>query len=302
MRKIWRVIDLLKTTEEYFFHKGIENPRLNAELLLGESLNMSRVDLYMSYERPLSVMELDDFREKVKRRALFEPLQYIIGSAEFMGFPFLVNRNVLIPRPETEVLVETVLEMKDEIGNGVILDVGTGSGCIAISLAKLWPQGSYLAMDISPAALQVALQNARLNGVDASLQDIEQEQTTDGSRLFLFEHDIFKGQNIIFQKNITVVISNPPYISKDEMNGLPAEVRQYEPDISLTDNANGLSFYRRLFELASNGYFPKLKYLFLEMSGSQQQQILKLGSKYKFNSIDTRKDLSGTERVLIIRI
>ncbi len=303
MVKIWRVIDLLKTTEQYFSEKSIENPRLNAELLLGNALKMNRVELYMAYERPLSDNELNDFREKVRRRGLFEPLQYITGDTEFMGFPFKVNRHVLIPRPETEILVETILEMKNEIGkDAVFLDVGTGSGCIPISLAKLWPEGKYFALDISSEALKVALDNARLNNLDAFLYFSGEDAAKQNGRLLFMEHDIFEGQMSHIMQNITVLISNPPYIAIDEMSTLPAEVRDYEPQVSLTDNSNGLSFYRRLFEMAAGEYFPELKYLFLEMSGSQPNRIVQLAAEYKFNNIGIRKDLTGIERVLIIRI
>ena len=303
MVKIWRVIDLLKTTEQYFSEKSIENPRLNAELLLGNALKMNRVELYMAYERPLSDNELNDFREKVRRRGLFEPLQYITGNTEFMGFPFKVNRHVLIPRPETEILVETILEMKNEIGkDAVFLDVGTGSGCIPISLAKLWPEGKYFALDISSEALKVALDNTRLNNLEAFLYFSGEDAAQQNGQLLFMKHDIFEEQMPHIMQNITVLISNPPYIAIDEMSTLPAEVRDYEPEVSLTDNSNGLSFYRRLFEMAAGEYFPELKYLFLEMSGSQPNRIVQLAAEYKFNNIGIRKDLTGIERVLIIRI
>ena len=303
MGKNWRVIDLLKTTENYFSEKGIENPRLNAELLLGDALKMERVELYMAYERPLSKNELDSFREKVKRRGAREPLQYIIGSTEFMGFPFKVNRHVLIPRPETEILVETIIAMKDKIGeNAVFLDVGTGSGCIPVSLAKLWPSAKYFAVDISADALGVALENARLNGLEADIYPIDKMQSIQKEGLIFMQYDIFKEITAPVMQNITVLISNPPYIGQAEMKSLPPEVRDYEPAISLTDNNNGLTFYKRIFDMASGDYFPNLNYLFFEMSGSQQQQIRQLAAQYKFNKTEIREDLTGIERVLIIKV
>ena len=303
MGKNWRVIDLLKTTENYFSEKGIENPRLNAELLLGDALKMERVELYMAYERPLSKNELDNFREKVKRRGAREPLQYIIGSTEFMGFPFKVNRHVLIPRPETEILVETIIAMKDKIGrNAVFLDVGTGSGCIPVSLAKLWPSAKYFAVDISADALGVALENARLNGLEADIYPIDEMQSAQKEGLIFMQYDIFKEITAPIMQNITVLISNPPYIGQAEMKSLPPEVRDYEPAISLTDNNNGLTFYKRIFDMAAGDYFPNLNYLFFEMSGSQQKEIRQLAAQYKFNKTEIREDLTGIERVLIIKV
>ncbi len=299
----WKVIDLLKKTDQYLRDKGIENPRLNAELLLGHTLNMSRVELYMAFERPLSIEELDDYREKIKRRSLHEPPQYIMGETEFMGFPFKVTRDVLIPRPETEILIETVLDMKAEItGTPIFLDIGTGSGCIPISLAKLWPQGIFYGTDISQLALKVAMGNAVLNELNTKLlvkADTEGMQPGD---IAFVEHDIFQDWKEPLPRNITVLLSNPPYIAKDEMDSLSPEVKNYEPAISLTDNDNGMSFYTRLLEIASGNYFSGLQYLIIELSGSQHELIVDLAAQFKFSKINIRKDLNGIPRVLIIGV
>jgi release factor glutamine methyltransferase len=302
-KKIWQIIDLLKTSEQFLFNRGIENPRLNAELLLGATLKMSRVELYMAFERPLNEDELEEYRKQIKQRSLHKPLQYIIGSTEFMGFPFKVNQDVLIPRPETETLVETIIEMKDIIGNEAhFLDIGTGSGCIPISLAKLWSDGYYSALDISHPALLIALENAQINDLNASIvTEIKGNSIQKGDVIFL-KHDIMSEINDSIPNDITVMISNPPYINIEEMKSLDKEVRNYEPAISLTDNGDGLSFYKRIFDIAVGDHFKDLRYIFLELSGSQSRQIIELATQYKFNKIDIRKDLSGIDRVLIVRM
>ena len=303
MKTSWNVINLLQKTEAYLAEKRVENPRLNAELLLGDTLDMSRVELYMAFERPLISEELDDYREKIRRRSNHEPLQYILGQTEFMGFPFKVNRDVLIPRPETEILVETVLEMKNEIqGIPVFLDIGTGSGCIPISLAKLWSGSIFYGTDISRPALEVALENASLNSIDAKILTKNDEEKTLTGGIGFIEHDINQEWEKPLPENITILLSNPPYIAKDEMESLQEEVKNYEPLISLTDNDNGLSFYARLFEIASGDYFSGLQYVFLELSGSQHELIADIARKFKFSNINIREDLNGIPRVLKIRI
>ncbi len=287
--KTWKILDLLNTTTAFFEQKGIENPRLNTEQLLGKTLNMNRVDLYLSFERPLSVSELDIFREYVRRRSQREPLQYILGESEFMGLPFNVNPSVLIPRPETEALVEEVLKLKETFSAipPLIVDVGTGSGCIPLSLAHFWKEAKCIGLDISEEALKTARKNARLNQLE--------EQTE------FVAHDIFTEWKGHFPDKIQILISNPPYISAEEMQELQPEVRDYEPRIALSDDGDGLRFYRRLFEMAASESAPLCDYLFVEMSGSQPERITELAGRYKFNKIENINDLNGIPRVLKVK-
>ncbi len=289
-QKNWTVLNLLNTTAAYFEEKQIENPRLNAEHLLSRALNMARFNLYVAFERPVTPQELDLFRSFVKRRVQREPLQYILGDTEFMGLPFLVNPSVLIPRPETEVLVETILERKPVYAGKrpVIVDVGSGSGCIAVSLAKLWPEARVYAVDISPEALETARQNARKNNVEEAVQ--------------FLEYDIFADWLEDLPSEVDILISNPPYIGASEMDVLEPEVRMHEPRIALTDQADGLRFYKRLFELGAGKQKPVCKRIFLEMSGSQPETIIQLARSFHFNHIDITNDLTRIPRVLEVTI
>ena len=291
--KSWQVLDLLNTTVQYFTDKEIENPRLNAEQLLGKVLNLKRVDLYVSFERPVSLRELQHFRELVKRRAQGEPLQYILGETEFMSLPFKVAPAVLIPRPETEILVEEVLKLKAVFPEQEvkILDIGTGSACIAVSLAHYWPQAKIFATDISGPAVELAKENARLNNVSEKIEFIQ--------------HDIFAPRPKELPGKVNIIVSNPPYISRREMAGLQNEVRDFEPKNALTDGADGLRFYRRIFTLCAlqgeaddESILAKNGFMLVEMSGSQPGKIINLAQEFKFKNISYTKDLTDIPRVL----
>ncbi len=289
-KKIWKIIDLINTTAQYFKEKKIENPRLNAEQLLAKILNMKRVDLYVAFDQLVAPPELEEYRRLVRRRAAGEPLQYILQQTEFMGLPFKVSPAALIPRPETEILVEQVLELKEEtaVENPVIVDIGTGSGCIAVSLARLWSKSRIWAGDISAEALRLAEENARLNGVNEQIR---------------FEpYDIFQPWPPDFPGQPDIIVSNPPYITREELAGLSAEVRDFEPRFALTDNADGLSFYRRLFQLTAENDAPKCRYLFLEMSGSQPDKIAALAQKQSFAQVNIINDINNIARVLKIKV
>ena len=204
-----------------------------------------------------------------------------------MGLQFIVNSSVLIPRPETELLVESVLELKPEYQgkNPLLWDIGTGSGCIAVSLAQLWAGLQVFASDISIEAIHVAKENASINNV----RDI----------ITFYEHDIFRNEKIA-QKDIDIIVSNPPYISGREITNLPAEIREHEPEIALTDNKDGLEFYRRILELVDQ--YPTCRYILLEMSGTQTRYLLDLVADLHCGKYSTIKDLNGFERVLKIEL
>lgn len=283
----WKVVDLLKTTTGFFKQKQIENPRLNAEVLLAHVLNKTRINLYLEFERPLSNGELQTFREYVSRRGKNEPLQYITGVTEFMGLPFVVNPSVLIPRPETEILCEEILKLQNNYPDSVnILDIGTGSGCIAISLAHYWRNARVTGIDINPNAIKTARENNNLNKI---------------SNLNLFEQDVFtiKG-NEDFLLEFEIIVSNPPYVSKEETDTLQSEVKNFEPRQALTDFEDGLKFYRYIMDQVTNNLL-KCKFLFFEMSGLQPKKIVAEAKKRNFKDIFVIKDLNGIERVLKIK-
>ena len=287
-QKTWKVIDLLKTTTTYFLKKNIENPRLNAERLLSHVLKMERIKLYVEFERPVSDAELDQYRSLVSRRTKNEPLQYILGETEFMGLAFQVNPSVLIPRPETEILVEGVIKLKNETEGQIdILDIGTGSGCIAISLAHYWPGAHAYGIDISADALKIAGENKVLNKTE---------------NVTFFEKDVFDSwPDNNLPKEFEIIISNPPYVTEDEMAGLQNEVKDFEPKVALTDFSDGMRFYTHIFSLINEGTL-NTKFLFLEMSGSQPKKIVDEAKKYEFSSVEVIKDLNGIDRVLKVKV
>jgi release factor glutamine methyltransferase len=283
-RTTWTVLNILNATSDYFNKHQFENPRLNAERLLSYVLKIDRVQLYLQFERILSTEEVQSYRNLVKRRTEHEPLQHITGQTEFMGLPFFVNRDVLIPRPETEILVEQTLMLKNEFAGekAKIWDIGTGSGCVAVSLAHFWPECHVLASDISEAAMHMAQKNSTLNKID---------------RIEFKILDILNDQDIP-EESFDIIVSNPPYIGIDETHNLPQEVIEFEPLVALTDNADGLTFYRRIIELISK--IKDCKFILLEMSGTQTENILQLFRSQNCEDIQIINDLNNIPRILKI--
>lgn len=281
--KTWRILDILKVTEAAFAEKGIKNPRLNAELLLAETTGESRFSLYLNFEKPLTESEVSDYREKVKRRLKHEPLQYILGKAGFYGMDLMVNPSVLIPRQETEILVEKVLEYikSSNTVRPKILEIGTGSGCISAAVAANC-ECSVTAIDISAEAVELAKENAALNNLNGKVQFI--------TRDFFDTGLTFEGYDII--------VSNPPYISAADVPGLNEEVNAYEPYIALTDSGDGLSFYKRIFELVNSSINKPA--VFLEIGDGKKENIVKLLSESNISEYNIHLDLIKLPRVLEI--
>lgn len=283
--KIWRIIDLLKITEGLLEEKGISSPRFNAELLLSDTLKTNRMDLYLNFEKPLLDSELNDFRAKIKRRLNREPLQYITGNCGFYGLNFKVDPSVLIPRPETETLVDTLLEKirSGNLENPKILEIGTGSGCISIAIASKIPC-SIDAIDTSPEVLKIAGENSELNNTSSNIN-------------FQLK-DIFS--DIEDFSGYDVVISNPPYVAIDELESLEPEVKDFEPLAALTDSGDGLKFYRRIIELAGNTK-GKTK-LLLEIGDGKRESIEKLLNDLGISNYGFYKDLLNIDRVMCAEI
>ena len=233
--KSWTIKELLKVTTDYLKKKEIESPRLTAEVLLAHLLNVDRVNLYLNLDQPLSEKEISGYRSLIKRRLQRDPLQYITGIQEFWSLDFMVNPEVLIPRPETELLVELTIERVKVVSGSKnnplkILDLGTGCGVLAVCLAKEIQQAQVWATDISAGALKMARLNAEKHGV---LERIEFRQGDLWDPL---------NQGITFD----VIVSNPPYIASEEYNDLPPEVRDYEPRLALDGLENGMSYIERI--------------------------------------------------------
>ncbi len=278
MQKVWTIIELINWGTDFFKEKHIESQRLNIELLLCEVIKCERLYLYTNFDKPLSEQELSQLREYVKRRASGEPLQYILGNVDFHKLKFNVNSSVLIPRPETEQLVEIIVSHNSEKKNLRILEIGTGSGCIAISLAKFLPESEVFALDISQEALQTAKENASLNEV---------------KNVFFKKIDIL---NEIPQKKYDIIVSNPPYIPLLDYKQLEKEIF-FEPEIALTDKNDGLDFYKRFADI-----FPAMldesANFYLELGDTTHLEIANIFNLSKFN-INLVNDFRQIKRFVV---
>lgn len=275
------VLESLKLSTDFLEKRGIESPRLNAELLLAEILNCKRLDLYLKFDQPLKENEVDIYREWISRRGKFEPLQYITGKVEFYGLPFKVTRNVLIPRPETEILVEEVLKYSKEKPGLKILDIGTGSGNIPIALAKNLDSAEIFSTDISDKAIEIAKENAILNGVDSKIRFLHSDINHISFNTGFFD----------------LIVSNPPYVSIDEYSTLQKEITNYEPAIALTDNNDGLDFYRLIAE-RSNSILKRGGKIFMEIEQGQNSAVEKILSSNNFINIHFIKDYQQIDRIV----
>lgn len=277
------VLEGINLSTDYLEKKGIESPRLNAELLLASVLKCKRLELYLAFDKPLKKEEVDQYREYLKRRGNFEPLQYITGEVEFYGFPFIVNSSVLIPRPETETLIETLTNIFEKDAELDVLDIGTGSGILAISIAKLFPKSHIIATDISQAAIDVASKNAELNSVN--------------DRVEFINNDILSGLDE-FLNRFDLVVSNPPYVSVEEYKELQPEILKFEPRQAITDDADGLTFYRMISELAATKLLKKGGALYFEVGKGQWKDVSDILSNQGFLDVTFQKDLIDVERVV----
>lgn len=273
----WTLLKLLRWATEFFSGKGIDNPRLDAELLLAHVLGLDRVGLYMNYDRPLNAEELDKLRPLVKQRGQREPLQYLIGSTEFWSLEFKVSPAVLIPRADTEILVEEALSRAGE--SGTLLDVGTGSGAIVVSLAKELEQWQCEGIDISAEALTVAQCN------------VDGNQVTD--RVQLFQADL----NRLPQKKYNLIVSNPPYIAQDEWESLMPEVRDHEPSLALIADREGLACYQSLLNQAADHLLSD-GWLLVEIGYQQAEAVQQLFVDAGFEDVYMREDYAGQPRVV----
>ncbi|EGO64034.1 peptide chain release factor N(5)-glutamine methyltransferase [Acetonema longum] len=284
----WTIGEILQWTKQYFSEKGVENPRLDAEVLLSDIVKLDRLRLYVNFDQPLQQQELDRYRDYVKKRVMRLPVAYILGRKEFMGLEFAVNPAVLIPRPETELLVETVLKRLEGCQNPAILDIGTGSGAIILSVLKLLPAATGLAVDISPQALAVARDNADRLGVAERVTFRESNLLT-----ALGEPDKPAG-------GFDAILSNPPYIKDEDIPVLAPEVGK-EPRTALAGGRDGLDFYRLILQEAA-GYLQPEGFLAWEIGAGQSEDISRLARESGWTVTDVLKDLAGIERVMVLII
>ncbi|MCC7430146.1 peptide chain release factor N(5)-glutamine methyltransferase [bacterium] len=281
-QEIWTILELINSSENYLKPKGVSNARREIEEMLCSILKCSRLELYLKFEMPLTENELVIFRELIKRKAKREPLQYILGETDFFNVKIKVNPSVLIPRHETEILVEKVIKKAKQIQKTQlkILDVGTGSGCIAIALAKELKNAQVLGIDVSEKAIFTANENAKLNEV----QNVR----------FILKNALETPQKTgIFD----FIVSNPPYVTTDDCEKLMPEVRDFEPILALDGGEKGLDFYEGLTPvckllLLENGF------LFYEVGFKQAKDVEKILEKNGFSEIQIFPDYNKIERIV----
>lgn len=284
--KLWDVVSLLKTSADFLKQKGIEDARLNAEWMLAHVLKLKRFDLYLNFDRPVSPKEREQYREIVRRRLSGEPLQYILGETEFFGILLKVDKRALIPRPETELLVEEVInELARATSPVQILEVGTGSGCIAIALAKSLQGAQLTAVDISPDALALAKENAELTKTIEQIQFIEADALApDFAQRFTEPFD--------------ALVSNPPYIPIAEKSTLQKEL-SHEPERALFTQT-GFEFYEKLCADAQTLLKPN-GLLAFELHADGGEKVKSIAAQHAFKNITLKKDYSGHVRMLLAR-
>ncbi|MDY6951623.1 MAG: peptide chain release factor N(5)-glutamine methyltransferase [Thermodesulfobacteriota bacterium] len=286
----WTILKLLKWTTDYFKSHQIEHPRAASEILLAHALGMARVDLYIQYDRPLEPQELEVFKGFIQRRLKREPVAYIVGEKGFWSLDLTVTPDVLIPRPETETLVEAALSLLPPEGPSRplrILDLGTGSGAVAIALATERAGHRYYAIDSSYKAVAVAQHNAQRHGVEGDIS--------------FFQGHWFEALQEDRGRGFDLIVSNPPYVSQQDYETLPSEISQYEPPQALDGGADGLDAIRLIIEKAP-GHMASGGWLLLEMGYDQAASIERLmAASGAYRDVSVIKDYSGLDRVVRAR-
>jgi len=276
------ILHALNKSTDYLKKKGIESPRANAEILLANILNCKRLELYLMYDKPLTESELNNYREYLKRRSIFEPIQYITGSVEFYALELKVTPAVLIPRSETEILIETIIDSVKKEDELFILDIGSGCGNISIALAENLPCVHITGIDISKDAIMIA------NG------NLEKYQLND--RVNFVNGDIMKYNANDFS-NYDIIVSNPPYVSQNDYLNVQKEIKNFEPKIAVTDLSDGYKYFGKIITLASEILKIGGK-LFFEMGQGQSKKINELLIKNEYKEIYVFKDYQKIDRVI----
>ncbi len=283
-KRTWTILELIDWSRQYLAEKGFENARLETELLLGHAVSLPRIELYLQYERVLSEPELAEYKALLRRRLAGEPVQYITGTAAFMLADFDVTPDVLIPRPETEALVEVAVRALEGLKDGAVLaDIGTGSGVIAVTLAQKFPGARVVATDVSAEALAVAAHNAERIGV------AERITFAGGTGLAPLHELGVAGR-------IAGLVSNPPYVRSRDMVGLPTEVRDFEPRLALDGGDDGLDCLRSIIEDApealAGGGLVALEF------GDDQADAVRALAESALTGVAIHKDYAGRDRIV----
>ncbi|MDR5659734.1 peptide chain release factor N(5)-glutamine methyltransferase [Serpentinicella sp. ANB-PHB4] len=282
---------VLKEATEQLEKAGVDTPKLDAQVLLCSVMNIDRINLHIYPEREISREICREFGELIKKRVNMVPIQYIINKQEFMGLDFYIEEGVLIPRGDTEILIEETLRIykeKEHQQDVSILDIGTGSGAISVSLAKYIPKAQVYAVDISETALRVANKNAITNKVD--------------SRVKFLEGSMFDPIDALkMEKHFDFIVSNPPYIPSEDVLGLDRQVKDYEPRLALDGGNDGLDFYRKI-TTKSPEFLKKNGWLLFEIGYDQGKAVKELLLKVGFVDVEVLQDLAGKDRVVRGRI
>jgi release factor glutamine methyltransferase len=285
----WTILKLLEWTTSYFKSRDVESPRASAEILLAHALHLKRIDLYLRYDQPLCNYELEKYKALIKRRARREPVAYILGTKEFWSMALAVTPDVLIPRPETESLVETALGvLADDLHPAPrhILDLGTGCGAIALALAFRKPQHLFFASDLSKAATRIAKHNAKHYGLEG--------------RIHFFVGDWMEPLQEKIQL-FDLIISNPPYIPSGDIPELQLEIYKYEPHSALDGEQDGLGCLRKIIGAAHRLLKPHGS-LVLEIGHDQKTAVQRVIERCgKYDRVVFSKDYSGMDRVVRMR-
>lgn len=276
------LLDILNKTSDYFKGKGIENHRLDAQLLLGHVLGLKRLDLYMNFDRPMDEAELDRFRELVRRRAAREPLQHILGEVPFREIRLKVDKRALIPRQETELIVDLVRKAQEPGRANTVLDMGVGAGPIFLSIVKELTNCIVYGADVSEEALQLTRENAALNGLSGGL---------------LFRSDLF--DDLPQDLRWDIIVSNPPYVGDRERPELQPEVRDHDPALALFGGPEGWEFPARLIQEAY-GRLQTPGVLILEIGAGQYPVLKQKSASLPWKSCTAAVDYQGIERFLIL--
>ena len=283
-KQVWRIIDLIEWGEDYFKQHKFDSPKQEIEWLLCDLLDHKRVDLYINFEQKVPNDKLALLKKWIKKRLKRMPLQYITGVTEFYGNKYFLNDDVLIPRPETERLVDISLECINKLSHPRILEVGTGSGCISISIALIRGDAKILSIDISQNALNKAEENS------------DYHKTNNVKFLNL---DFLKE---IPSERFDIIVSNPPYIPLEEMKNIMIDVKEHEPEIALTDFNDGLVFYDRFADLGSK-LLKKEGWMVLEVGiDDHPEKVAKLFKSKGYSNIELVSDYNKDKRVLKVKI
>ena len=273
------VVDVLKKTEAFFRQKGIPSPRWEAEILMAHVMGLSRVQLYMQHEQPLTEKDLVPIRDVVRRRSLREPLAWILGRWDFFEHEFLVHPGVLCPRSDTETLVRAALPFLSETAEQVLVDVGSGTGCVGLSLALKRPMLRVFSVDLSDDALRCTAANVAVHALT--------------ERAAVLKGDLLSP--VPASAAVDVVVGNPPYIDSGDIDGLEPEVSAHEPRLALDGGPDGLAVYRRLIPAAAAR--ARVAVL-VEVGAGQAPAVAALFTAAGLHDVRTHKDLGGHERVV----